>query len=82
MITAIGKNVVAKAIYQEATKSGILLSVKEPEILYYEVMAVGKTVKEVKVGDKIFPPIYKNVEIDWEGDTLSVIQEENIYAKL
>ena len=45
-----------------------------------KVLAVGKTVKEIKVGDRIVYGGYSNTEIKHEGQDYILVKEENIYA--
>jgi len=82
-ITALGDKIVAKKIETTSkTSSGFYLpeSAKE-EVKVAEVVAVGKDVKEVKQGDKVFYSNYSSpVKID---DTEYVyMKEEDVYFKL
>jgi len=79
MVQGVGKNVIARPIYEEASK--IILSASEPKILHYQVLSVGKLVKEIKVDDRILCK-YRSLEIDHKGEKLSVIEEDSVYAKL
>jgi chaperonin GroES len=45
-----------------------------------KVLAIGKNVKEVKVGDRIVYGGYSNTEIKQSGQDYIIIKEENIYA--
>ena len=45
-----------------------------------KVLAVGKAVKEVKVGDRVVYGGYSNTEVKHEGTEYVLIKEENIYA--
>ena len=45
-----------------------------------KVVAVGKEVKEVKVGDRVVYGGYSNIEVKDGGQTYIVIKEENVYA--
>lgn len=45
-----------------------------------KVLAVGKLVREVKVGDRIVYGGYSNTEIKEGGQEYVLIKEENIYA--
>ncbi|CAN5379678.1 co-chaperone GroES [soil metagenome] len=45
-----------------------------------KVVAVGKEVKSVKVGDRIVYGGYSNTDIKVEGVDYQIIKEENIYA--
>jgi len=78
MIQAIGKNVIARAIFPEKS---IILTSKDEEPIHYEVLSVGKDVKEISVGDLIFPPAYASQTIFHENEKLYVLNLENICAK-
>jgi Co-chaperonin GroES (HSP10) len=45
-----------------------------------KVVAVGKEVKSVKVGDRIVYGGYTNTDIKVDGKDYQIIKEENIYA--
>ena len=45
-----------------------------------QVVAVGKDVKSVKVGDRIVYGGYTNTDIKVDGKDYQIIKEENIYA--
>ena len=74
--------IVARAIEAESkTASGILLpdSAKEkPQSA--EVLAVGKEVKEVKVGDQILYSKYSPTEVKVEGVEVMLLKEEDVLA--
>jgi chaperonin GroES len=74
--------IVAKPIEAEAkSASGILLpdSAKEkPQSA--EVLAIGKDVKEVKVGDQILYAKYGPAEVKVEGEDLMLLKEEDVLA--
>lgn len=63
------------------TASGIYLPTQaqeKPKVA--KVLAVGKGVKEVKVGDRVVFGGYSNTELKHEGKEYILIKEENIYA--
>lgn len=63
------------------TASGIYLpdkAAEKPKIA--KVVAVGKKVQEVKVGDKIVFGGYSHADIKVEGEEYLLIKEEDIYA--
>lgn len=82
-ISAFGDKIVAKKIEATAkTASGFILpdSAKE-EIHVAEVVSVGKDVKEIKVGDRIFYSNYSSpVKID--GVEYVYTKEEDVYFKV
>lgn len=78
MIEAIGKNVILKAVKEE--KKSIILTSKEEPILYYEVLSIGSSVKDVNVGDKVLIH-YGAQKIPFE-DNLFVTDIERVYATL
>lgn len=45
-----------------------------------KVLAVGKAVKEVKVGDRVVYGGYSHTEVKEGGETYILVKEENIYA--
>lgn len=45
-----------------------------------KVLAVGKDVKNVKVGDRIIYGGYSNTDVKMDNETYMLIKEENIYA--
>ncbi len=74
--------IVARSLEAEAkSAAGILLpeSAKEkPQA--GEVLAVGKDVKEVKVGDQILYAKYGPTEVKVDGQELVLIKEEDVLA--
>lgn len=63
------------------TASGIYLPAgaqEKPKVA--KVVAVGKAVKEVKVGDRVVYGGYSNTEVKHDGKDYILIKEENIYA--
>jgi len=74
-------------VQQEAattkTASGLYLpdsAAEKPKIA--TVLAVGPTVKEVKVGDKVVFGGYSNTDIKIENADYMLVKAENIYAKI
>ena len=82
-ITAFGNKIVAKKVEIDSkTASGFLLpdSAKE-EVKVAEVVAIGKAVQEVKVGDKVFYANYSSpVKID--GTEYVYMEEKEVYFKV
>ena len=75
----------AKLVEQEAaqskTASGLYLPEKaaeKPKIA--KVLAVGKLVKDVIVGDRVVYGGYSNTEVKIESTEYILVKEENIYA--
>lgn len=79
-IQPLGERVVAKTIEAETkTASGLYLpdSAKEkPKTA--EVLASGKDVKEIKVGDKIIYKDYSTTEVKVDGDKFIILKEEDV----
>lgn len=74
--------IVIKKIEAEAkSASGILLpdSAKDKSQTG-QVLAVGKEVTEVKVGDQVIYPMYGSAEVKVDGDELLIAKEEDILA--
>ena len=73
---------VAKPIEaQEKTSSGFYVpdtAKEKPQI--GEVVAVGKEVKEVKVGDQVVYSQYKPDAVKVDGDELMIMKEEDVLA--
>ncbi len=76
--------IVARPVEAEAkTASGILLAEKakeKPQLA--EVLAVGKDVKEVKVGDRIVhaESEYSSNRLKVEGEEYLIVKEEDVLA--
>ena len=47
-----------------------------------KVLAVGKDVREVEVGDRVVYGGYSNTEVKQDGQEYILVKEENIYAKV
>lgn len=75
-------HIVAKRVEPEAkSPSGIILpetAKEKPQA--GAVLAVGKEVKEVKVGDRILYKKYGPDEVKVEGEDLLVLKEEDVMA--
>lgn len=66
---------------ESKTASGLYLPTQtqeKPKVA--KVLAVGKDVKEVKVGDRVVFGGYSNTEVKQDGQNYILIKEENIYA--
>ncbi len=66
---------------QTKTASGLYIPEKaqeKPKLA--KIVAVGKEVKEVKVGDRVAYGGYSNTELKHDGTDYILIKEENIYA--
>lgn len=73
--------VVQQEAAETKTASGLYLPTaaqEKPKVA--TVLAVGKDVKEVKVGDRVVYGGYSNTEIKQDGQEYILIKEENIYA--
>jgi chaperonin GroES len=81
-IKPIGDFVVVQQEAAEAkTASGLYLpSAAQEKPKVAKVVAVGKDVKEVKVGDRVIYGGYSNTDIKHDGQNYILIKEENIYA--
>lgn len=66
---------------ESKTASGLYLPDKaqeKPKVA--KVLAVGKAVQEVKVGDKVIYGGYSTTEVKHGGQNYLLIKEENVYA--
>ena len=66
---------------EETTVSGIILTgaaKEKPQVA--EVVAVGPKAEEVKVGDKVLTNSYAGKEVKMDGETFTVLKEEDIIA--
>lgn len=82
-IIALADKIVAKKLEATTkTSSGFYLpeSAKE-DVKVAEVVAVGKDVKEVKVGDKVFYSNYSS-PVKLDGTEYVYMKEEDVYFKL
>lgn len=81
-IKPLSDNVVIKMTEaEETTVSGIILTgaaKEKPQVA--EVVAVGPKVEEVKVGDKVLTNTYSGKEVKLDGETYTILEEEDILA--
>ncbi|MDQ2973653.1 MAG: co-chaperone GroES [bacterium] len=73
--------VAVQDVSEAKTASGLYLpdnAKEKPQTATVE--AVGKSVKDVKAGDRIIYGGYSNTEVKMSGKTYLLIKEENIYA--
>ena len=74
-VVAVGEEAVSK------TASGLYLpgnATEKPKIA--KVVAVGKVVKEIKVGDRIILKCYSSTEVKHDGVEYTLVKEEDILA--
>ncbi len=81
-IRPLSDNVVIKMTEaEETTVSGIILTgaaKEKPQVA--EVVAVGPKAEEVKVGDKVLTNSYSGKEVKLDGETYTILEEEDILA--
>lgn len=73
--------VVQQEVAETKTASGLYLPTQaqeKPKVA--KVLAVGKDVKEVKIGDRVVFGGYSNTEVKHDGQDYILIKEENIFA--
>jgi chaperonin GroES len=66
---------------ESKTASGLYIpggAQEKPKVA--KVLAVGKDVKNVKVGDRIIYGGYSNTDVKLDKDTFMLVKEENIFA--
>lgn len=83
-ILPIRNNILVCVVSEETEKktaSGILLpdTVKD-NISKADVIAVGREVKEVKVGDVVIFEKFAGEDFDWEDEKVRIITEEDVTA--
>ena len=77
----LGKNVVVKAIENNANTSAIILTSKEkPQ--YYKVVAVGDEVTKLKPEDEVVITEYAGKTISVDGTDHIILKDEDIIAKV
>ena len=83
IIKPLGKRILIKQTQQEeVTKSGIVLpgtASKEKPIIG-EVLAVGRKIEEVKVGDKVIFEKYSGTEIKDGEESYLILEKDNVLA--
>ena len=83
IIKPLGKRILIKQTKQEeVTKSGIVLpgtASKEKPIIG-EVLAVGRKIEEVKVGDKVIFEKYSGTEVKDGEETYLILEKDNVLA--
>lgn len=81
-IRPLSDNVVIKMTEaEETTVGGIILTgaaKEKPQVA--EVVAVGPKAEEVKVGDKVLTNSYSGKEVKLDGETYTILEEEDILA--
>ena len=82
-IKPLGKRILIKQIEQEeVTKSGIVLpgtASKEKPIIG-KVLAVGKKIEEISVGDKVIFEKYAGTEVKDGEETYLILEKDNVLA--
>ena len=83
IIKPLGKRILIKQTEQEeVTKSGIVLpgtASKEKPIIG-EILAVGRKIEEVKVGDKVIFEKYSGTEVKDGEETYLILEKDNVLA--
>ena len=83
IIKPLGERILIKQTEQEeVTKSGIVLpgtASKEKPIIG-EVLAVGRKIEEVKVGDKVIFEKYSGTEVKDGEESYLILEKDNVLA--
>ena len=82
-IRPLGERVLIKQTKQEeVTKSGIVLpdTVSKEKPIIGEVTAVGASIKEIKVGDKVIYEKYAGTEVKDNDEVYLLLEEKNVLA--
>jgi len=77
MIQALGENIIVKAMKEPKKTTILTLDNEKPD--YFEVISVGKNVKDIFVGDHVLTLFTFN-KVPYHDD-LYVTQQERIYGK-
>ena len=83
IIKPLGKRILIKQTQQEeVTKSGIVLpgTVSKEKPIIGEVLAVGRKIEEVKVGDKVIFEKYSGTEVKDGEETYLILEKDNVLA--
>ena len=80
MLKALGNNIIVKP-FKEEEKKTVVLTIKEEKPLYWQVLATGKDVSEIFVGDHVYIQQYGVQEINYENEKLYVVSIDKVYAK-
>ena len=83
IIKPLGKRVLIKQVEQEeVTKSGRVLpgTASKEKPITGEVIAVGKEVEDVKVGDKVIFEKYSGTEVKDGDDSFLILDIDNVLA--
>lgn len=84
MLKPLGNRVIIKKLEaEEKTASGIVLPTQakeKPQLA--EIVAIGKDVEDVKIGDKVVFKKYVGTEIKVENEELTICEMEDILAIL
>jgi len=80
MLRPIGDKIVVKLIEKNLkTQSGIILSSNDPaEAQKGRVVAIGRTVKDVRVGDAILPNWQVATQTKFDDEDYYIVTEENV----
>ncbi len=83
-IVPLGKRILIKKIEsEEKTKSGIIIpnqSKEQPNLA--TVMAVASDVEDVTVKDTVVVSKYAGTEIEYDGNTYTILEAKDILAKI
>lgn len=80
MLTAIGKNIVCKSIFDEVNKIIITSERRKPK--YHLVLSIGEQVSNIIEGDKLHIREYSSEIVNHEGEELMIISCDTVLAKI
>jgi len=80
MLIPLAKRIIVKAIKEEKKPSVLIL--KETTPVTFKVISIGDEVTKVKPDDVIFIAAYSTSEINYQNETLLLVNEDNIIAKV
>ncbi len=80
MLQPLAKRILIKPIESQKKQSVLILKDQTPQT--FKVIAIGDEVKKVNIDDTIFLASYSTSEITFEGETFTLVNEDNIIAKV
>ena len=80
MLQPLAKRIIVKPIEFQKKQGILLLKEKTPQT--FKVVAIGDDVTKVQENDIIFLSSFSTSEIEFEGESFTLVNEENVIAKV